>query len=201
MKHSESTETIAPAWVAALNQLADIARSETANAGTYSYRYATLAQAAQQARDVLGQHDLAVHQSAHGDSLGAISVTSRVWHTSGEWIESEPLVMPAKGGPQDVGSAISYARRYALMAFLGLATDDDDGAGAQKAAEEANKPHPLSDRVSTVQGEMRRFTDTQKDAIRKWADGRKLSPSAMLNDEAWLELVEAWIDENVRNAQ
>lgn len=196
MKHSESTEMIAPAWVAALNQLDDIARSETANAGTYSYRYATLAQAAQQARDVLGQHDLAVHQSAHGDSLGAISVTSRVWHTSGEWIESEPLVMPAKGGPQDVGSAISYARRYALMAFLGLATDDDDGAGAQKAAEEANKPHPLSDRVSTVQGEMRRFTDTQKDEIRKWADGRKLTPNAMLTDEAWLELVESWIDEH-----
>lgn len=192
---SEHTNEIAPCWVAALNELRDISRDHTANTGSYSYRYADLATAAQQAREVLVRHHLAVHQTAHGDQLGAVKVTTTVWHVSGQWIESEPLVMPAKGGPQDVGSAISYARRYALMAFLGLATDDDDGAGAQKAAQEAAKPHPLSDRVADVQTEMRRLTDTEKGAMRDWADGRKLSPGAMLADEKWLEHVEAYLDE------
>jgi hypothetical protein len=192
---SELTDQIAPSWVAALNEMRDINRAHTANTGSYSYKYADLATAAQQAREVLVRNHLAVHQSAHGDNLGSIQVTTTVWHVSGQWISAEPLTMPAKGGPQDVGSAISYARRYALMAFLGLATDDDDGAGAQKAAIEAEKPHPLSERVAAVQTEMRRLTDTEKDAMKHWADGRKLSAAAMLADEQWLAHCESYLDE------
>lgn len=193
MRSSEQTNEIAPAWVAALNELRDISRDNVADTGSYKYRYADLATAAQQARAVLAGHGLAVHQSAHGEQLGSVSVTTRVWHTSGQWIESEPLVMPAKGGPQDVGSAISYARRYALMAVLGLATDDDDGAGAQQAAREADKPHPNSERVSIALGDMRKLTDTNKAALKAWADGRKLSGAALLADERWLAEVENWL--------
>lgn len=193
MLHSEQTDKIAPAWVAALNALKDVPRDHTADTGSYKYKYADLATAAQQARSVLTEHALAVHQSAHGDALGSVKVTTTVWHESGQWIESEPLVMPAKGGPQDVGSAISYARRYALMAFLGLATDDDDGAGAQQAAKEADKPHPNSERVSIALADMRKLTDTNKAALKAWADGRKLSGAALLADERWLAEVENWI--------
>ena len=195
MRSSEQTDLIAPAFVAALNALRDVTRDHVADTGSYKYRYADLASAAQQARTVLAEHGLAVHQAAHGETLGSISITTTVWHTSGQWIAAPPLVMPAKGGPQDVGSAITYGRRYALMAFLGLATDDDDGAGAQRAAEEANKPHPLSGRVAEAQTTIKRLTDTDKDALREWADGRKLSPAAMLGDEGWLALVEGWLDE------
>jgi ERF superfamily len=195
MLTSDTSAAIAPSWVAALNELKDVTREHTANTGTYSYRYADLATAAQQARATLAGHGLAVHQEAHGDNLGSVNVTTRVWHTSGEWVESLPLTMPAKGGPQDVGSAISYARRYALMAFLGLATDDDDGASAQKAAKEADAPHPLSGRVVALSAEMKRLTNTDQDALKAWADGRKLSGAALLADERWLELVESWIDE------
>ena len=193
--HSEHVDEIAPAWVAALNALDDVQRAHTADTGSYKYRYADLASAAKQARDVLGTHGLGVRQEAHGADLGAIRVTTTVWHTSGQWIAAEPLVMPAKGGPQDVGSAISYARRYALMAFLGLATDDDDGAGAQAAAREADKPHPLSERVIEVQRRMKRLTDTDKAAVKEWADGRSLSGAALLADEKWLEYVEERLDQ------
>jgi hypothetical protein len=192
---SEATDLIAPAWVKALNALTDIVREHTANTGTYTYKYADLATAAQQGRTVLAEHELAVHQAAHGATLGAVEVTTTVWHSSGQWIEAPPLTMPAKGGPQDVGSAISYARRYAFMAFLGLATDDDDGAGAQRAAEKAAKPHPLSGRVAEVMTDMKRLTDTGKDALKAWADGRKLSGSQLLADEQWLANVESWLDE------
>src|SRR5690349_17810528 len=195
MRFSEQTDKIAPAWVKALNALRDVSRDHTADTGSYKYKYADLATAAQQARAVLTEHALAVHQSAHGDTLGSVNVTTTVWHESGQWIESEPLVMPAKGGPQDVGSAISYARRYALMAFLGLATDDDDGAGAQKAAVEAAKPHPNSERVTTALTDMRKLTDTGKAALKEWADGRKLSGAALLADDKWLGFVEDWLCE------
>lgn len=193
--HSEHVDEIAPAWVAALNDLEDVQRAHTADTGSYRYKYADLQTATKQAREVLGRHGLGVHQEAHGADLGAIRVTTTVWHTSGQWIAADPLVMPAKGGPQDVGSAISYGRRYALMAFLGLATDDDDGAGAQRAAQEAAKPHPLSERVGEVVRRMKRLTDTDKEAVRAWADGRSLSGSALLGDERWLEYVEERLDQ------
>lgn len=199
MKHSEQLDQIGPEWVAALNELKDVTRDNVADTGSYKYRYADLASAAQQAREVLALHNLAVHQSAQGEQLGSVSVVTRAWHISGQWIEAEPLTMPAKGGPQDVGSAISYGRRYALMAFLGLATDDDDGAGAQAAAKEADKPHPLGERVGVAWTDMKRLTDTDREAMKDWADGRKLTTSALLADETWLIQVESWLDE--RKAQ
>lgn len=195
MKTSEQVDLIAAPWVAALNELEDVTREHTADTGSYRYRYASLDQATKQARQVLGQHGLGVHQEVAAEGVGVVAVTTRVWHTSGQWIESDPLIIATKGGPQDVGSATSYARRYGLMAFLGLATDDDDGAGAQQAAKEADKPHPLSERVATVVQDMRRLTDTAKAELREWADGRKLTPNAMLNDEQWLVQVESWLDE------
>lgn len=201
MNTSETVASIAPAWIAALNELEDITRAETANTGSYSYRYSTLDQATKQARTVLGRHDLAIHQSVSADQVGTTVVTTRVWHTSGEWIESDPLVMPAKGGSQDIGSATSYGRRYQMMGMLGLATDDDDGAGAQKASVEAAKPHPNGERVGQVQLEIKRLTDTAKDELRAWADGRKLTPNAMLNDDAWLGAVEDWLSEHENTAR
>lgn len=195
MNSSESVAAIAPNWIAALNELEDITREHTADTGSYKYRYSSLDQATKQARLVLTKHKLAVHQEVAADQLGSVMVTTRVWHASGEWIESRPLMMPAKGGPQDVGSSTAYARRYALMAFLGLATDDDDGAGAQKAAQEADKPHPNSERVSAVVTDMRRLTDAAKESLRSFADGRKLTPNALLTDERWLVDVENWLSE------
>lgn len=197
MRTSETLDEIAPMWVNALNEMRDVSRENVADTGSYKYRYSSLDQATKQAREVLTKHGLGVQQSAHGDQLGTVSITTRVWHTSGQWIEADPLTMPAKGGPQDVGSAISYGRRYALMAFLGLATDDDDGAGAQRAAQEAAKPHPLSDRVAAVQVDMRRLTDTVKAEMRTWADGRKLSAAAMMADEQWLAYCEDWVAERL----
>ena len=194
MRHSEALDLIGPEWVKALNELTDITRDSEANAGTYKYKYSTLDQATKQAREVLGKHDIAVHQSAQGDSLGSVSIATRAWHSSGQWIEAEPLTMPAKGGPQDVGSAISYGRRYALMAFLGLATDDDDAAGAQAAAKEADKPHPLSDRVVAVVADVKRMSDTTRAECNSFADGRPLTHGALLRDEGWLTELENWID-------
>jgi hypothetical protein len=54
---------------------------------------------------------------------------TRLLHTSGQWIASEhPL--PMSGKPQEIGSALTYARRYSLSALLGIAADEDDDANA-----------------------------------------------------------------------
>ena len=199
--HSEALNEIAPAWVAALNELTDITRDNVADTGSYKYRYATLDAATKQAREVLGKHGVAVHQEAHGEGTGSVVISTTAWHVSGQWIAAAPLTMHAKGGPQDVGSAISYGRRYALMTFLGLATDDDDGAGAQKAAKEADKPHPLSERVTAAVADMRRLPDASKEQLRAWADGRSLAPGQLLKDERWLEFVEEWLEQHAAGVQ
>jgi hypothetical protein len=62
-------------------------------------------------------------------------------HTSGEWIEQEMSVPVTKPDAQGAGSALTYMRRYALAAFVGIVQADDDGnAAVQPKAPIQNKP-------------------------------------------------------------
>lgn len=134
------TATLFTALVAAQADLPDIPKARTANAGSYSYAYADLADVLNAVRPVLKAHGLAVLQNARTEDSG-IGVSTIIVHVSGEQLEFGPLVLPYGGSPQAAGSAITYARRYALLAALGLACDDDDGAAAQAAAH-TRREHP-----------------------------------------------------------
>lgn len=62
---------------------------------------------------------------------GGVAVTTYIGHSSGEWLEFGPLIMPvADQRPHTYGSASTYGRRYSLAAALGIVPDDDDGNGA-----------------------------------------------------------------------
>lgn len=65
------------------------------------------------------------------------SLTTRLQHVSGEWIETDYPLQPDEGkGRSDamaIGSAVSYARRHALMALLCLTAEDDDGQGGRRS--------------------------------------------------------------------
>lgn len=64
---------------------------------------------------------------------GRTVLLTRLVHESGEWIAGRYPVHPVKADPQGEGSALTYARRYALMALAGIAPEDDDGNAAVKA--------------------------------------------------------------------
>ena len=69
-------------------------------------------------------------------------------HESGEWIEYDPIKMkPVKNDPQSIGSAITYAKRYALSAIFGITSDqDDDGNEATQAKKQpAKQPAQAND--------------------------------------------------------
>lgn len=76
---------------------------------------------------------------------GQPALRTRITHAeSGEHIEDVMLLQAGKQDPQAQGSAITYARRYALMAGLGLVADeDDDGARASEKAPATEKPTPF----------------------------------------------------------
>lgn len=64
---------------------------------------------------------------------GKVGVETILMHSSGEWISSKLLLPMVKQDPQAAGSAITYARRYALQAIAGIPAEDDDGNAATHA--------------------------------------------------------------------
>lgn len=91
--------------------------------------YATLASVLDAIRGPLAANGLAVVQHPIATADGAGAVTMLV-HSSGEWTSSTLILPLSKRDAQGAGSAITYARRYALAAICGIAADDDDGNGA-----------------------------------------------------------------------
>lgn len=108
------------------------------------YSYATLAGVWESCRKPLSDNGLAVVQLIQTVTDKSITVNSILGHASGQSISSI-LTLPVIGGTaQAVGSAITYARRYALMALVGIVTDeDDDGQAASKSAQKT-APKPVN---------------------------------------------------------
>jgi hypothetical protein len=103
----------------------------------YNSKYADLATVRDAVLPVLARHDLAVLQLPC-ELDGAAALTSLLTHTSGEWVETTIKLRPVRNDPQGVGSALTYARRYALQSIAGVAAeDDDDGNAAVKRAKDA----------------------------------------------------------------
>ena len=123
------------AWVDALAEMPPIPKDQTANAGSYSYKYAGFPTIRDTVVPILAKHGLA-HAQDVTTRDGKIAVTTRIYHKSGHVEHFGPLELPAGSNAQSAGSAITYARRYALQSALGLATeDDDDGARASRQPE------------------------------------------------------------------
>ena len=144
---SESIAQLSAALVVALGEMTDIRKGREAkvqmkSGGNYGYKYADLADTIQSVRPTLAKHGLAVMQNASTTNPDLVLITTTVLHASGEWIAFEPLALPAGRTAQETGSAISYGRRYHLLACLGLAAEDDDGAsaGARKPRTQPAKP-------------------------------------------------------------
>jgi hypothetical protein len=79
-------------------------------------------------RKTLGQHEIATVQTTEIDrSAGIVNLTTMLAHASGEWIASDWPVCPITdmASPQRMGTALTYARRYALFTLVGIAGEDD----------------------------------------------------------------------------
>ena len=143
--HSEQIGELAAALAAAQGEMT--AASKDATNPHFKSRYATLASVWDAIRGPLSQHGLSVSQVLESPENGVgVAVRTMLLHTSGQWIASR-YVMPIgdKLTPQAIGSAITYARRYALSAIVGIAPDDDDDGNAASvtpARQEAPTPPP-----------------------------------------------------------
>jgi ERF superfamily protein len=132
MNKSDSIKELAAALAEAQAAFPAIPRDRTVtvktkSGATYQFSYAPLDTILAKIRPAMKANGLAFMQSVNGEAL-----TTTLLHKSGEWITSDPLpVKVIEAGSQAMGSAITYAKRYALTAMLGIVTEeDDDGAAA-----------------------------------------------------------------------
>lgn len=124
MRQSDTIENLATALAKAQGEIDDAAKGGYNPA--FKSNYANLAAVRSVVREPLAVNDLAVVQLPRTLD-GAVEVETMVIHKSGEFI-AETLRMPVnKWDSHGIGSGITYARRYGLMAMLGIAADDDDG--------------------------------------------------------------------------
>jgi hypothetical protein len=88
---------------------------------------------------VLQDHGIAVVQTPQRRD-GAFCLVTQLIHSSGQWIAGE-YPLPAQAKPQELGSAMTYARRYSLSSIACIAADEDDDAeGARKTGQVAEMP-------------------------------------------------------------
>jgi hypothetical protein len=93
-----------------------------------TFRYASLSSGLDLVRKSLGRHEIAIVQTTSIDeSAGIIRLTTTLAHSSGEWVASDWPVcsVTETTAPHQMGSALTYARRYALFTLVGIAGEDD----------------------------------------------------------------------------
>ena len=135
-KQSDSINELATALSAA-QRLMEGAAKDSANP-FFKSRYADLSSIWLAIREPLGAHGLSVIQMPAAEG-SKITITTLLCHTSGQWISSELTMAGKDDSPQGIGSAITYARRYALAAMAGVAPEDDDAEGAQGRRQEPQR--------------------------------------------------------------
>lgn len=124
-----------------------IAAAEATQTNThFDYSYANLQNCLDACRKPLADNELAVIQLPTVLEGGIVQVTTILGHSSGQFISQTMTMAPEKGGPQAIGSCITYLRRYMLCAMVGIGQQDDDANLATKDPDEY-------DRISKVQAD------------------------------------------------
>ncbi len=158
-------ESVTPAFAAAL--VVAQASIEGAVKGktnpAFRSKYADLGACWDACREALHQNGIAVLQFPAGHESGSVGLrTILVYGPTGETM-SEVFAIPLKDAtnPQAAGSALTYARRYALCSVIGICPEDDDGNKASQEASQKAAPKSLAVVAQTVQSYRKTF-DSKK---------------------------------------
>ena len=122
-------------------------REEGRHGREQTFRYAPLSSGLEIVRKVLGQHEIATVQTTSIDQpAGFVNLTTVLAHASGEWIASDwPVCLVSEiASPRRMGAALTYARRYALFALVGIAGEDDLDAPDLQASTSDTGAEPVT---------------------------------------------------------
>jgi len=194
-RSSESIGAIAAALAKAQGELANpeklltaTIRSPFPREGDRTFRYASLASGLDIVRKSLGQHEIATVQTTSIDKESSqIRLTTLLAHASGEWIASDwPVCLITETAtPHRMGAALTYARRYALFALVGIAGEDD-----LDAPDTSIEPIPINTPEDGSLGQ-RSNQKTTNGSIHKPRQTKPLlaqEPSATLREQLIIEI-------------
>lgn len=165
-------------------------KTESGSTYKYKFKYATLDAIIDHVRKPLTDNGLWFVQTIEGSDNGGSRLVTTLLHSSGQSIRSETPLLAEKKGNQGFGSALTYMRRYALTAMLGIAADEDDDANAADGntiteSREREKPRgnpaPANTSPALVSGNDPRFvSEDQQTAINDLVSETKADKAAFL---------------------
>lgn len=141
----------------------------------FKSKYADLSACVEAVIDALNANGIALVQR-NVETESGVCVETVFVHESGEMLSSGPLHVPAsKQDPQGYGSALTYARRYSLMAACGIAPEDDDGNAAAKAKHDQQRRTWLNARKAEIASakngaELKKVMTSAVDMVRSQGD-------------------------------
>ncbi len=143
MNKSESIKNLAAALCKAQGEMGGATKD--ANNPFFKSKYADLGAVVAAIKGPFADNGLSYSQFpvSEGDKVGVETI---LMHESGEWMSDVLLLPMTKPDPQKAGSAITYARRYALQAIAGIPSEDDDGNAASQSSNQ--QPAPVKTTVN-----------------------------------------------------
>lgn len=199
MLKSEQVNELAAALAKAQGQL-EGAKKSSSNP-FFKSKYADLAECWNTCREALTANEISVIQMPEEiNENGRLNITTMLAHSSGQYISSTLTMTVTKLDPQAIGSAITYGRRYALAAMVGLAQEDDDGEKAMARQEKKDKKpveSPINITSVSENGAVRFINGVQcqiQDKNGDWHDVEFLKTEVLeklLNDDKYVNAHEA----------
>lgn len=165
MKQSDSVKTVLEALAKAQAKFSTLPKDKKG----YGYKYTDIDTVISYVRPILAENGLGFMQSLSTVD-GKPAITTRVFHSSGEWIEDTttlPDVAMAKtNAAQNMGASITYMRRYFLCAMLGITSDEDTDAVVDTKHDTAEGSGSNTPKVSRPN-----YSAEQLTKMKKWTDG------------------------------
>ena len=190
MSRSESINELAKSLAIVQGQLTHA--SKDAENPFHKSKYADLASVWESCRKPLAENGLSIVQLPDGLEDNCLILETTMLHTSGQWISSRIKMPMQKQDPQGYGSTLTYARRYALAAIVGVYQDDDDAEGAKKQQPTQIKPNvqtntqkPATSQATKPQGEITKVNDGQVKSLMAKATKEGLTTDDMTGLIGW----------------
>mgnify|MGYP001249934350 CR=1 FL=1 len=159
----------------------------------FKSKYADLAEVLDTVKAALNKHGIAVVQLPGMSGQGWAEVTTMLTHSSGQYLGSTLRIPVSKNDPQGAGSAITYARRYALAAICGIAQEDDDGntaSGKRQAPQDSERTALLEN----ISANMKKKRVSAK-AMMEFANQAIGKPSTKDMTNAELKQIAQWLED------
>jgi hypothetical protein len=201
MTQTKQPETLAAAMAAAFGAIAAATKGASGQVGQQKYKYADLTSVIEAIKPPLVANGLFFTQHPSPHEKG-VEIETILHHKGGESMSLGVLFVPAdRGNAQGFGSALTYARRYALVTAFGVPVEDDDGnaaAAAPPKQQPRQKPVEKPATITEAQLEELQLLFTHLGVpVKAFLDVAKVADLAQL-PAAWFDRAKGWVNDQAK---